>query len=61
MVALVRTTDEGERMVCYLPKPPAKSLAKKTEPKKQPVSPEKPKVELDTDALIATITAKVIE
>ena len=33
MVALARTTDEGERVVCYLPKPPAKKQAQVRTPK----------------------------
>lgn len=63
MVALVRETEEGDRVVCYLPKPPVKKrlVASKPLPKAPERQTGKPGTPLDTDALIASITAKVIE
>ena len=68
MVALVRTTEEGDRVVCHLPKPPVKKQAENRSAKpaaKQASKPERPtpvqpSPVLDTEALIADITARVL-
>ncbi|XP_018497504.1 uncharacterized protein LOC108865197 [Galendromus occidentalis] len=64
-IALVRSTEEGERIVCYLPRPstkrpnPVRAAKPKALPPQQ--SPKKPNVAPDNDALVAAVTAKVLE
>lgn len=69
MVALVRATDDGDKIICYLPKPPRVKPAtlRPAEPKNPKTKPPKPMslisstVEPDHDLLVKTITARVIE
>ena len=65
MMALVRTTDKGESVVCYLPKQPTStrvvSQPAKTKAKQPPQARKELAAELDPDVLIKSITARVIE
>ena len=61
MMALVKTSENGDRVVCYLPKPPASKLIRTPEPKKQTLPPSGPKINLDHDALVASICMRFRE
>lgn len=64
MMALVRTSEEGEQVVCYLPRSPVKKSAHKPAtalPVKSSNAQINPTGRLDPDTLVASITARVIE